>query len=202
MDYGPSLIDTYEVGSRRPNIAYKGIAVRLDAGAGGVSRGRAWTVFDHDTLRWAAGWTDAKAAASSTGTASTSTASTRCIRGSSAKCSFQNPTGPGWADPADGSASMTRALSAATAGAYGPLPARRGHGTAASIITATGSLSRTPSSDGRFSKLPQRAELPDADRRGQSCSRDKLDVGSSAIKRVDTVDRIAPERACGDSSVG
>ena len=55
MDYGPSLMNTYEVGPG-PNIAYKGIAVRLDAGTGGVSRGNRWAVFDHDTLRYAAAW--------------------------------------------------------------------------------------------------------------------------------------------------
>ena len=38
------------------NIAYKGIAVRLDPGAGGVSRGRHWMIFDTDTLRLAAAW--------------------------------------------------------------------------------------------------------------------------------------------------
>ena len=32
IDYGPSLMATYEVGGRDPpNIAYKGIAIRLDA---------------------------------------------------------------------------------------------------------------------------------------------------------------------------
>jgi putative heme-binding domain-containing protein len=55
MDYGPSLSLTCEVGNDGSNFAYKGIAVRLDAGPGGVSRGRAWTVFEHDTLRLAAG---------------------------------------------------------------------------------------------------------------------------------------------------
>ena len=43
-------MNTYEVGGPGPNIAYKGIAVRLDAGAGGVSRGKSWALFDHDTL--------------------------------------------------------------------------------------------------------------------------------------------------------
>ena len=33
MDYGPSLMNTYEVGGPGPNLAYKGIAVRLDAEA-------------------------------------------------------------------------------------------------------------------------------------------------------------------------
>ena len=57
MDYGPSLMATLEIGDDGANFAYKGIAVRLDAGQGGVSRGRAWTVYDHDTLRLAASWT-------------------------------------------------------------------------------------------------------------------------------------------------
>ena len=42
MDYGPSLMATYEVGDDGSNFAYKGIAVRLDPGQGGVSRGSAW----------------------------------------------------------------------------------------------------------------------------------------------------------------
>lgn len=56
MNYGPSLVNTYEIGDDGSNFAYKGIAVRLDAGPGGVSQGRQWAVFDHDTLRVAAVW--------------------------------------------------------------------------------------------------------------------------------------------------
>lgn len=56
MDYGPSLAHTVEVPGQSHNFAYKGIAVRLDPGAGGVSRGRHWMVFDADTLRVAAAW--------------------------------------------------------------------------------------------------------------------------------------------------
>ncbi|TWT34435.1 DUF6797 domain-containing protein [Blastopirellula retiformator] len=66
MDYGPFLISTYEMKSddratrsKRdflPNIAHKGIAVRLDPGQGGVSRGSYWTAFDHDTMRVAGAW--------------------------------------------------------------------------------------------------------------------------------------------------
>ncbi|HET6882616.1 MAG TPA: DUF6797 domain-containing protein, partial [Pirellulales bacterium] len=59
MDYGPSLINTYEIGSDGSNFAYKGIAVRLDPGPGGVSQGRDWMIFDHDTLRVAAVWSKA-----------------------------------------------------------------------------------------------------------------------------------------------
>ncbi len=57
MDYGPSLSATYEIGHDESNYAYKGIAIRLDPGQGGVSRGRAWAMFDIDTLRLAASWT-------------------------------------------------------------------------------------------------------------------------------------------------
>ena len=56
MNYGPSLINTYEVGSDGSNFAYKGVAVGLDQGPGGVSQGRHWMLFDHDTLRVAAVW--------------------------------------------------------------------------------------------------------------------------------------------------
>ncbi len=61
MDYGPHLTHTFEIpGNKRNgdklNIAYKGIAIRLDSGPGGVARGKHWMVFDTDTLRWAAGW--------------------------------------------------------------------------------------------------------------------------------------------------
>ena len=78
MDYGDFLIGTFEVTdaadreAKRPagspldyvapdaNIAYKGIAVRLDgsgSGDGGISRGSAWLAFEHDTLRVAGAWT-------------------------------------------------------------------------------------------------------------------------------------------------
>ena len=56
MDYGPSLAHCYEIPGKRLNIAYKGIAIRLDSGAGGVARGSQWTIFDTDTLRMAAAW--------------------------------------------------------------------------------------------------------------------------------------------------
>jgi sugar lactone lactonase YvrE/cytochrome c5 len=78
MDYGSFLAGTFELAdsARRAaaaklpgnaldtiapgsNLAYKGIAVRLDSGAGGISAGQAWTVFEHDTLRLAGAWTGA-----------------------------------------------------------------------------------------------------------------------------------------------
>jgi putative heme-binding domain-containing protein len=58
MDHGPSLMATYEISvGDRSNIVYKGIAIRLDPGPGGISRGRAWVVYDQDTMRLAAAWT-------------------------------------------------------------------------------------------------------------------------------------------------
>jgi hypothetical protein len=58
MDYGPSLMATYEISEGdHSNIVYKGIAIRLDPGPGGISRGKAWVLYDQDTLRMAAAWT-------------------------------------------------------------------------------------------------------------------------------------------------
>ena len=57
MNYGPSMINTFEVGEDGHNFAYKGIATRLDAGPGGIAKGNRWAIFDHDTLRFAAAWT-------------------------------------------------------------------------------------------------------------------------------------------------
>ncbi|MDA0315422.1 MAG: c-type cytochrome [Bacteroidetes bacterium] len=77
MDYGNFLINTYElVGMNasarerssgpspladenlsKANFAYKGIAVRVDPGEGGIAAGNAWMMFDHDLMRVAGAWT-------------------------------------------------------------------------------------------------------------------------------------------------
>ncbi|WP_373496256.1 DUF6797 domain-containing protein, partial [Aquiflexum sp.] len=78
MDYGNFLINTYELVGLNPpprerstgpiqplkdenfinnNFAYKGIAIRLDQGDGGVAAGKAWMMFDHDLMRVAGAWT-------------------------------------------------------------------------------------------------------------------------------------------------
>ena len=77
MDYGPFLMRTYEIAHasdgpkginqrgrpipnedfRDRNFAYKGIAIRLDPGEGGVAAGKAFALFDHDLMRLAAFWT-------------------------------------------------------------------------------------------------------------------------------------------------
>ncbi len=121
MDFGPVLFWTYEVESN--NFAYKGIAMRLDPGPGGISRGRAWMVFDHDTMRWAAGWTGDKfidwkgiALDGSHGTHAS-------IVGNR---SFINPVGPGWANPATGTFEDPR-LRGKDQKPYGPLPRTWAH---------------------------------------------------------------------------
>lgn len=58
QDYGNTLFWTLQV--EGGNIAQKGIAVRVDAGAGGIVRGKAWMLYDHDTMRLAACWTGDK----------------------------------------------------------------------------------------------------------------------------------------------
>jgi putative heme-binding domain-containing protein len=118
MDYGPSLMNTYEVGGPGPNIAYKGIAVRLDSGPGGVSRGKQWAIFDHDTMRFAAAWTgegfiDWKAIHFN-GQHQIHPKLVGSIH-------FSNPVGPGWADPATGSFKDPRFLGRDNR-PYGPLP--------------------------------------------------------------------------------
>lgn len=59
MDYGPNLMSTYEVGDDSSNIAYKGHAIRLDSGPGGVAQGQDFILYEHDTMRVAATWSGA-----------------------------------------------------------------------------------------------------------------------------------------------
>ena len=121
MDYGPSLFNTYEVSashSNGPNIAYKGLAVRLDAGTGGVSRGSQWALFDHDTLRFAAAWTgngfiDWKGIHFN----GQHQVHPRVI----GELLIENPVGPGWADPETGRFDDPR-LRGRDDRPYGPLP--------------------------------------------------------------------------------
>ncbi len=123
MDYGPSLAATVEVGDDGSNIAYKGISVRLDQGAGGVARGRAWTLFEHDTLRLAACWTgmgfiDWKGINWN----GEHQVHPRLV----GELHVANPSGPGWADPETGSFVDPRPRGR-DGRPYGPLPNRWAH---------------------------------------------------------------------------
>lgn len=61
MNFGNVLFWTYQIEpgplDTNVNIAQKGIAIRLDPGPGGISKGKAWAVYDHDTMRLAAIYT-------------------------------------------------------------------------------------------------------------------------------------------------
>ncbi len=118
MDYGPALAATYEISTDASNFAYKGIAVRLDAGPGGVSRGRNWSLFDHDTMRLAASW-------SGTGFIDWSGINFNGQHGVHPKLvglvELVNPAGPGWADPQTGSFVDPR-IRGRDGLPYGPLP--------------------------------------------------------------------------------
>ncbi len=118
MDYGPSLMASIEVGRDGSNLAAKGVAVRLDSGPGGVSRGRQWILYDHDTMRMAAAWSgegfvdwggilfDGRHGVHPH------------IQGA---LTAANPDGPGWADPRDGRFDDERIVGR-DGRRYGPLP--------------------------------------------------------------------------------
>lgn len=139
MDYGNFFINTYELAdettgipryhSPRPapykdedylknNFAYKGIAVRLDGGKGGVSNGKSWMMFDHDVMRVAGGWTG-EGFIDWEGILLNDQHETypRTI----GKLHFETPVGPGWANPANGSFEDPR-FTARDGRKFGPLP--------------------------------------------------------------------------------
>ena len=144
MDYGNFLINTYELvdkdaperqrstGPVQPlpdedfgdaNFAYKGIAVRLDKGKGGVAAGNAWMMFDHDLLRVAGAWTgegfiDWEAILFN----GKHNISPRTI----GDLHFENATGPGWANPQTGTFEDPR-FTARDKRKFGPLPREWAH---------------------------------------------------------------------------
>lgn len=137
MDYGPFLIGTFEIAddanraraAAQPrealdavpagaNLAYKGIAIRLDQGPGGIAAGRAWVVFEHDTLRLAGGWTgegfiDWEGINFNT---------RHVVRPRTVgEVHFELGDGPGWANPATGSFADER-VTGLDGRRFGPLP--------------------------------------------------------------------------------
>jgi glucose/arabinose dehydrogenase/cytochrome c5 len=139
MDYGNFFINTYELSdsatgikrfhSPRPvpypdedylkiNFAYKGIAVRIDEGSGGVSKGNAWMIFDHDVMRVAGGWTG-KGFIDWEGILLNDNHETypRTI----GQLHFETPVGPAWANPSNGTFDDPR-FTARDGRRFGPLP--------------------------------------------------------------------------------
>ncbi|GIW88401.1 MAG: cytochrome CBB3 [Isosphaeraceae bacterium] len=118
MDYGDVFAGTIEVGDDGTNIAYKGLAVRLDPGPGGVSRGTAWALYELDTMRLAAFWT---------GTGFLDWAGIQLdgrhevhprVVG---RVRVANPDGPGWANPETDDFADLRIVGR-DGRRYGPLP--------------------------------------------------------------------------------
>ena len=143
MDYGNFLINTYElVGMNAPererssgpsplpdenlskaNFAYKGIAVRVDPGEGGVAAGNAWMMFDHDLMRVAGAWTgegfiDWEAILFN----GKHNISPRTV----GDLHFANLVGPAWANPMTGTFDDPRFL-ARDKRRFGPLPREWAH---------------------------------------------------------------------------
>ena len=147
MDYGPFLNSTYEIvgpdtlprqgitkeekqraaregrpaGETWPentNFAYKGIAIRLDEGDGGVAAGSHWLAFDHDTMRVAGAWSgqgfiDWKGILFN----GNHVVTPRTV----GDLHFGSLPGPGWANPVSGLFQDPRMLGK-DGRAYGPLP--------------------------------------------------------------------------------
>ena len=95
MDYGPSLNNTIEVSKDGSNIAQKGIAIRLDAGPGGVESGSHWMMYEHDTMRMAGAWSGKFIDWEGIHFNGTHGRHPK-IAG---ELHVANPTGPGWANP-------------------------------------------------------------------------------------------------------
>lgn len=100
MDYGNLITHTFEVPGQSLNIAYKGMAIRLDPGPGGAARGNHWMLFCTDTLRMAAGWSHREGSARMTDWRSIQFNGEHQIHPSiSGQVHWSLPNGPGWANP-------------------------------------------------------------------------------------------------------
>lgn len=139
MDYGNFFINTYELVDEKNgiprfhspgpspypdenylknNFAYKGIAVRLDKGKGGVSKGKAWMIFDHDLMRVAGGYTGE---GFMDWNAILLNDKHETYPRTVGKLHFETPVGAGWANPATGKFDDPRFV-ARDGRAFGPLP--------------------------------------------------------------------------------
>ncbi|MDX2035553.1 MAG: DUF6797 domain-containing protein [Isosphaeraceae bacterium] len=118
MDYGNAVMTTIEVGGPKRNIAYKGLALRLDAGAGGVAAGRAFALYDRETMRVAAFWTG-RGFIDWRGIQLDGRHGVHPRR--VGRIEFETSEGPGWADPVTGRFDDPRPLSRERR-PYGPMP--------------------------------------------------------------------------------
>ena len=119
MDYGPFKTHSLEVG--KGNIANKGIAIRVDPGLGGITRGNEFLLFETDTLRLAGGWTGPKFNDWRNIMHNGEHQTHASIVGRTA---FANPDAPGWGD-ANGGFDDTRFLGRDNR-RYGPMDRKVG----------------------------------------------------------------------------
>lgn len=138
MDYGNWLIRSFELsdsldppkviskrGSPLPNedysqvnFAYKGIAMRLDPGEGGIAAGNTFALFDHDLMRFVGAWTGKgfidweDILLDDQHNVYPRTVGRRLMA---------NPVAPGWADPETDSFNDPR-MRGADGRKFGPLP--------------------------------------------------------------------------------
>ena len=143
MDYGPFLMRTYNLANSSDppkgisrdccpipdedfthlNFAYKGIALRLDEGAGGVAAGRAFVLFDHDLLRFTGYWTgEGFIDYEDILLDDQHNVFPRTV----GQVQFENPITPGWANPATGTFEDPRFV-AVDGRPFGPLPREWAH---------------------------------------------------------------------------
>lgn len=116
MDYGPTMSATYNLGAYS---VMKGIAVRLDPGHGGVTKGRSWILFDQDTLQPAAGWEGVFSDYKIISLAGNRVPDDQHQRLSNIR--FAMPNEPAWANPATGDFKDLRFVGRDQK-RYGPLP--------------------------------------------------------------------------------
>ncbi|MDH3652379.1 MAG: cytochrome c, partial [Saprospiraceae bacterium] len=143
LDYGNWLIHCYEMsdsddppkiisGGKAPlvnedyaqvNFAYKGIAMRLDPGEGGVAAGNTFALFDHDLLRFVGAWTgEGFIDWEDILLDDQHNVYPRTV----GKRQFANAITPGWADPATGSFEDPR-IRGLDGRPFGPLPRAWAH---------------------------------------------------------------------------
>ncbi|NND32244.1 MAG: hypothetical protein HKN76_06590 [Saprospiraceae bacterium] len=143
MDYGNWLMQCYELadsddppkvisGGKAPlanedynnvNFAYKGIAIRLDSGEGGVAKGNSFALFDHDLLRFVGAWSgEGFIDWESILLDDQHNVYPRTV----GKVQAANPITPGWANPETGTFEDIRIVGS-DGRRYGPLPRSWAH---------------------------------------------------------------------------
>ena len=110
--------DEYFAPGQAPNYAYKGIAVRLDPGPGGVTRGNHWMVYDHDTMNMHAAWSGNEFIDYCCIQFDGQHGVHNRLKG---KLHFENPVGPGWGQPLTGVFHDPRPVGR-DGRPYGPIP--------------------------------------------------------------------------------